>query len=512
MCFYKLIYYFSIKLNLNYFKLRKIEKKLFILSSFFFIVIFCNSQSVQLLTEDFQGVNNVFNLNTSGPGSNTGNNQWVVNSNYVGIPTYPNTMPQDSTYSGTIGMAPYSKYMHINDVPSGVTNANYNPTSSSDRFAAMNSGVCTVGMDSIHISFFYLCEGSATAYGKVYYSKNNGPWIQVGLSQYNNKYKWKYEDITDPAFSNCQSLRFGFRWENNSGAPVNSESFSIDDVDIVASFSTVSPITITVDSVSPIPVCQGGFLAVYWHLSDTLCDGSYIIELSNALGVFNGLNNWVTQMFYPQTLGNAYLQLPTSLPAGACYRIRIRRTAPPPVIVSNITACFSIIVCPNVITTLQPVVTLDTNAVCVGSDIDVPFYSTGVYTFNTYTAQLSDSNGIFSATPPVVGTAFNSTTYNPALGSNPGNVSGQIPIVPAGCGYYIRVVSSNPVSIGAPWGPFCIGNCDITTNNKIDLHFCVEDCAVSSAAIDTVLDVNINSFDSLAIYNPGNLLQHKCLV
>ncbi|MBC7864441.1 MAG: gliding motility-associated C-terminal domain-containing protein [Bacteroidia bacterium] len=480
-------------------------KKLILLPLFLLCYFFSFSQSSQLFIEDFQSPTNGFTLNSGGPAPNSGNNQWIVNNQYSGAPTYPNTMPQDSTYSGTIGFAPNSKYLHIHDAPSGILNGNYNPTTSSDRFAYMTNGICTLGMDSIHFSFFYLCEGSATAYGKVYYSINNGPWIQTGLSQYNNKYKWKFEDITDVAFSNVQNLRFGFRWENNSGAAVNSESFSIDDVDIVGSYNNTTPVTIIIDSVSPNPICQGGYLFIYWHLSDTLCDGTYQISLSNAAGVFTGANNWVYNMYYPQTTSVVPIILPTTLPAGNCYKIRITRTSPPPVIVSLATACFSIISCPNVITTLQPSVTLDTNAVCVGSDIDVPFYSTGVYTTNTYTAQLSDSNGVFSSTPPVVGSMFNNTTYDPSLGSLPGMVSGQIPNVPAGCGYYIRVVSSNPVAIGAPWGPFCIGECDITTNNKLDLHFCVTDCAISPGAIDTLLDVDVNAFNTTASYLPGNI-------
>lgn len=481
------------------------KKLLFILSLFAASGLSLKSQNMLIFTEDFQTGGGSFTLNGAGPGTNTGTNQWIINNQYSGIPTYNDTYPEDSTYSGTIGFAPYSQYLHIHDAPSGITNCNYNPSNVSDRFAALTTGICTLGMDSVHFSFFYLCQGSPTAYGEVYYSINNGPWIQTG-SQYSNKYKWKYEDITDPAFANVNDLRFGFRWVNNSGVSPDSVAFAIDDINVVANNN--SNITIVVDSVSPDPVCQGGLLFIYWHLTDTLCDGTYAIDLSGPTGIFNTPNTWVANIYSPQVSGVFAIILPTSSGPGTCYKIRIRRTSPLPSFTGIASACFSIVTCPNVITTLQPVVTFDTNAVCVGSAIDVPFYSTGIYgANNTYTAQLSDSNGVFSSTPPVIGSVPNSATYDPSLGSPPGTVSGLVPNVPPGCGYYIRVVSSNPAVVGAPWGPFCIQDCDITTNNTQDLHFCVTDCAIAPAGADSIIDVDVNSFSSNITYGPGNIFQ-----
>ena len=481
----------------------------------FFLIGSCllKAQSVQLFTEDFQTGGTSFTQNGTGLGTNSGNNQWVVNSQYSGAPTYPNTMREDSTYSGTIASAPFSSYLHINDVPSGITNSNYNPTTQSDRFAYMTNGICTLGMDSVHFSFFYLCEGSATAYGQVYYSLNNGPWVQTGQAQYKNKYKWKYEDLTDVAFSNVNNIRFGFRWQNDNGAAVNSESFAIDDINMVASYGSGSnAVTISIDSVSPHPVCQGTYLDIYYRLSDTLCDGTYNIELSNAAGSFPGpYPSWVSNFYYPQTTGIVGVQLPNGAVAGNCYKIRISRTSPPPVILGTASACFTIAACPNVITTLQPVVTMDTNAVCIGSAIDIPFTSTGVYIFNTYTAQLSDSSGVFGANPTVVGNFTNSDTYDPSLGASPGSVSGQIPIVPPGCNYFIRVVSSSPAATGSVWGPFCIGQCDITTNNKMDLSFCIHDCSVAPLGLNSLIPIDVNTYNNTAIYGSGNIFTTQLL-
>src|SRR5688572_21038782 len=92
------------------------------------------AQNQLLYTENFQ-VGNTFTLNAGGPGPNTGTNNWILNNMYSGAPTYGPTMPQDSTYSGTIGFAPNSTYLHIHDQASGVTNASYDPSNISDNFA-----------------------------------------------------------------------------------------------------------------------------------------------------------------------------------------------------------------------------------------------------------------------------------------------------------------------------------------------------------------------------------------
>lgn len=479
-----------------------------LLAAFFSLLsgIALQAQNVVLFTEDFQFGSGNWTLNGTGPGAPAGTNRWIVNNNYSGAPTYNNTMPQDSTYSGTIAFAPYSQNLHIHDQPSGITNCNYNPSVQSDNFAFMTNGICTQGVDSVHFSFFYLCQGSSTAYGEVYYSANGGPWIQVGQSVYNNRYKWRFEDIYSPAFSNVNDLRFGFRWRNANGTSPDSVAFAVDDIIIVGENSAMA--SIVVDSVSPNPVCQGGFLLIYWHLTDTLCDGTYAIDLSGPTGIFNTTNTWVANINNPQMSGVFAIILPMTSGPGTCYRVRIRRTSPAPTFTGTASACFQIIQCPNVITTLRPVVTYDTNSVCAGSAIDVPFYSTGVYGGpNVYTAQLSDSNGVFASNPPIIGTNATNATYDPALGSPPGNVSGLVPQVPPGCGYYIRVVSSNPPTIGAPWGPFCIQDCDITTNNHQDLNFCVGDCATAPQGADQLITVDVNTYTTNQVYPPGNIFQ-----
>lgn len=494
-------------------------KKLFPLLTAFAAFTFAagslSAQNILLLNDDFSNNGANWTINGAGVGSNSGINQWVVNNQYTGGSGYPNTMRQDSTYSGTISFAPYSTYLHIRDMASAPLNATFDPTVSSDRFTYLTKGVCTMSMTNTTVSFFYLCEGNNGAYGEVYYSRNSGPWVKVGLAQYNNRYKWKYETITDPGFDNCKDLRIGFRWVNGTGG-VKNEALAIDDVNIVGFYDNINnPVNISISSVTPNPVCQGANLFIFWSLSDTLCDGIYEIELSNSSGNFsNAVNLGVFNINYPQTSGAIAVVIPSNTPAGNCYKVRINRVAPPPVITGTASVCFQVQVCPNSITTLQPAVLKDADTVCAGSVIDVPFYSKGVFAANNqYIAQLSDSAGNFGSNPTILGTSPDSKTYDPNQGSLPGNVAGLIPnSTPAGCNYYIRVVSTNPATIGTLYGPFCIKHCDMMTNNQKDLKFCVTDCWKSPQGADTIIPVTVKMYNNTGVkYLPGNIFQAQVL-
>ena len=482
-----------------------------VLLSLFILTSFLHGQStVQLFLEDFNGPNLYFQLNSAGLGSNSGNNTWVINNSYDGMGVKPNTTSQDSTFGGQISFAPYSSYLHIHDstLYPGISNCNYDAGSSSDRFVELSDGICTKGITDVEFSFFYLCEGGVDAYGELYYSLSSGPWIQTGLSQYKGKSKWKYEQVSDPAFDNVENLRFGFRWINTSSSAQDSIAFGIDDIQIVGTYNTTtSPVTIDINFISQV-VCPGDNVILGFELSDTLCDGSYTIEMSDAAGNFTPpLATWSSALNFPFTTSFLSLSIPFSTPPGPCYQFRVTRVSPPPVIVSTISACVEVDNCPNVISTTDPpAVTLDTNFVCINSVIEVPFWSTGVYNpGNIYIAQLSDSTGSFSQ-PNLVGTSADNTTYDPALVPSPGMVSGVIPTVPEGCGYYLRVLSSNPNAIGQEWGPFCIQECDISTNNCNDISACPGD---SGLVFNIPIDVNV--WDSLVSYYPGNTFSVEVL-
>lgn len=92
--------------------------------------------------------------------------------------------------------------------------------------------------------------------------------------------------------------------------------------------------------------------------------------------------------------------------------------------------------------------TLLGSAYCTGNTITVPF-STNTARFatgNTYSFQLSDANGVFAANAPLLGTLQ-------SINATGGVLTGIIPqATPAGSGYRVRVVASNPAVTGADNG------------------------------------------------------------
>lgn len=463
------------------------------------------AQTFQLFFETFEGSSSVFDLNTDGLGGSTGPNRWVINNQYLGGGVYPRTPSQDSTFFGSISFAPTSRYLHIADsgTPS-VQNANYDPASPSDAFAELSGSYCTLGLTDVTFSFFYTCDGNASDYGQVLYSADGGPWTPVGLSEYNNTDLWQYETISDPAFDNVEDLRFGFRWVNAGGTSTRSTSFAVDDVVLVATYDPVlNPIDINVTSVTPDPVCRTNGVLLFWTISEPLCSGQYQIELSGPGGSFPAtpISLGIFTIGDAATTGAVFsLPIPGTTVPDPCYRIRLRRVTPLPSIVGIASACFEIQDCPNTITTLQPPVTLDSNAVCVNSVIDVPFFSTGAFiTGNQYRAELSDASGSFDS-PSLIGSLTSAATFDPSLGSPPGFVGGLVPSVPPGCGYFIRVVSTLPATTGSVWGPFCIQECDIETNEIEDIFVCITELTGTEVEVP----LSVSSFGAGITYCDTN--------
>lgn len=478
-----------------------------------------SAQTVLIYAEDFENGPGNFLLNSdSSVGTNTGPNQWVVNDEYAGGGIYPNTISQSNTVGGSINFAPFSYYLHIQDsvvaANENVGNANFDPETASDRFTE-TSNFCTLGLDSVRIAFYFNCIGNSNASAQLYYSAENGPWIPVPNAVFNNTPLWNYAEFYDPGFNNHNDIKFGFRWQNNSGSESPTGSMAIDGLRIVGKYAPeIYDVRIVLDSISPNPVCKGQSVLAYFSNPTPLCGtGFYEVQMSNE---FSDFTNYTSLGIYqlnneaPQQLVFS-LPTPTNINANPCYRIRIMRVDIQPLIISDTSICLSIIDCPNTIWTLQPAVLSNpADTVCVGSVIDVPFYSEGVFVNNTYVAQLSDSNGNFPPNPNVLGTSNDDTSY--PFGTLPrGNVSGLITAqnqpIPPGCNYFIRVISISPYTVGSVYGPFCIRDCDITTNEMQDVSFCITDVEGG----DTTLTVEIQQDDPGANYFPPNEFQIQLL-
>ena len=478
------------------------KRILLLLSLFGFGKLAVSQQQILLLAETFENGSAAWAIDSPGVGANAGSNRWIINNSFAGNAQYPATPSQDSVSSGSINNAPFSNYLHIHDVNASpaVSNANWNNATAADRFVYTREGFCTLGLSDVRFSFFWIGEGDANAYGEVYYSVDGGPWIQTGPAKLQSQSRWKYEVISVPAFNNAQNVRLGFRWVNGSAGGSSGISLGIDDVFAVGTYDqTNNPIRMRINFVSPNPVCQDGTVFIGLTISQPICDATFQVEMSGPTGVFGGApytDGTIFYIFAPDTTAFGSIRVPSNA-VGSCYRFRVRKLSPQPILISDTTICINIQDCPEVIFTRTAAVMTDPDTVCISSAIDVKFNSIGVFQLgNIYTAQLSDSNGSFT-NPITIGQLPSFSAY-PAF--PPGNVSGLVPRVPPACGYYIRVISSNPQVVGSSIGPFCITECDVLSNNTVDLQFCINEFDSDSESVA----YRINRWDTLADYAAGN--------
>ena len=84
---------------------------LFLLILVIFFTYRAGAQTAILVySENFENTAPGVVLNTTGNGTNTGSNIWVINNTYPGAPLYPNTPDQNQVSGGTISFAPNSKF------------------------------------------------------------------------------------------------------------------------------------------------------------------------------------------------------------------------------------------------------------------------------------------------------------------------------------------------------------------------------------------------------------------
>lgn len=110
--------------------------------------------------------------------------------------------------------------------------------------------------------------------------------------------------------------------------------------------------------------------------------------------------------------------------------------------------------------------TITPTPICPGGAITVPFSISGTFAAsNTFSAQLSNASGTFSANPPVIGTL---------AGAVAGTINATIPATIAnGSGYRIRVVSSNPVRTGSASAQALTVTAPVTPGITTPLTYCV---------------------------------------
>ncbi len=210
------------------------------------------------------------------------------------------------------------------------------------------------------------------------------------------------------------------------------DGFCTDPDDVFARMSTdISTIGQSDVSLKFWWLCQGGNQN-YGELWFSINGGTSWLQATSPISQYRNQSNWVEQTVSIPEFGNqATLRFGFRFHNGTA----IFGAADPGFAIDDVRIIAATAV-PNSITTN----TLGGTAYCQGAAINVPYSAVGTFSAgNTFTAQLSDASGSFAA-PVNIGSTVSTTS---------GSINASIPaLAPVGSGYRVRVVSSNPVTIG----------------------------------------------------------------
>lgn len=338
-----------------------------------------------LFSEDFETDATNWTLN-----GGAGTNQWIRNNVYAGYMSLIMDTPDQP--SGVTGF-PQSNYIHICNTTVcsslSVCNANFDTGSTSDQNATMNTPVVTTGMNTVTISFFYVCAGATgVSYGTLQYSIDNGiSWVDAGT--YVNIAAWTQASVSLPVWDNQASLKFRFNWKNAGSG--NDPAFSVDEVKITA--IAVSSETITdvyPDNTSGWCYNAQSTFGLDFVSSGTFTSGNiYTAQLSDASGSFT--TPTIIGTLNSTTSGN--LSIPCTIPmgtvAGMGYRVRVTSSNPAVISAVDIDDL-----------TIHPLPTVDAGqdqSVCVGQNVTLSASGATSYTWNNGVT----NNVPFTPTPGV---------------------------------------------------------------------------------------------------------------
>lgn len=317
-------------------------KKLLLFASVAFVSI--GFAQTTIYQENFE-TGNSFTMNSTDLGGATTYNTWLMNNTYtggsgtfvcLGFP-FSFTVVNTPSQPGGITNSPSSNYMHIAAqaaVSSGINCASYIPSdgtcvSNESNFAKMTSSISTVGFTNVTFDFWWMCAGSATAFGELYYSLDGGTTWTLKQSNLNNVTNWSQTAITDPAWSNQASLKFAFRFVNTTATTAADPAFSVDEIIVTGTGAATN--SITTDGLTLTGWCFGSTVTqqVLFTATGTYNPGNtYTVELSDASGSFAA----------PLVIGslvssaNGSLMIPAvvpgTVPVGSGYRIRVTASNP----------------------------------------------------------------------------------------------------------------------------------------------------------------------------------------
>lgn len=297
-----------------------------------------------IFSEDFEGAQPAFTLNATDLGSTaSGANKWLINNVYAGgagtidcmgfpIPfDVPSTPGQPAGVSNQNG-----NYMHITStggIASGVLNCHFAAadgfcTPAENFFARMSGDINTEGAGEVTLKFWWLCAGSSSNYGQVYYSTNGGTsWVQITqpLDKYQGQSTWTQQTITMPEFSGQSTLRFGFRFVNGSSLIASDPGFAVDDV--IVTTSEQDPNAILTGTIQPTTHCPGSTVLIPYTATGVWAAGNvFTAQLSDAQGNFDQAVDIgsVASTFSGTITGT----IPANTPLGTGYLVRVRGSDP----------------------------------------------------------------------------------------------------------------------------------------------------------------------------------------
>lgn len=213
-------------------------------------------------------------------------NQWLINNTYTAGPFGTTTPNQPAGITGS----PNSNYLHMNCGPllSSLygSNCNYNAGATGETyFTVMNTPISTTGYTGVSFSFWWLCNGSAAADGKVYYrTSSSGTWtlITTPISSYYGSSTWALQTITMAAFDNKAFLEFGFEFRDQTGSD---PAFGVDDIKVTG--FTAASVSASMTSSSS-TACQDSCITVTNTSTGTVdsarwsCPGATITTTSSS--------------------------------------------------------------------------------------------------------------------------------------------------------------------------------------------------------------------------------------
>lgn len=295
----------------------------------------------QIYSENFNGGSHTFTLNTTDASSvSSGNNAWLVNNSYNGgtvIETctgfdIPITIGATSSQPGGITGGPTSNYLHICSdwgQTAGVLNGNFQAADGSCQFsegyfARMTSDVSTVGQTGVTFSFWWLLAGGSNSFGEVYYSTNGGSSWNLQQGNMFNQNSWVQASLTNSFFDNQATLRFGFKFVNNTAFSASDPAFCVDDVTITVPVSA----TVTTGTPTPaVPYCAGANIVLPYTITGTYTAGNvFTAQLSDAVGSF--VAPTVIGSVTTTSAGNINCTIPAGTATGVGYLIRVVASTP----------------------------------------------------------------------------------------------------------------------------------------------------------------------------------------